>query len=448
MQSLVFFIIALAVLIAVHEFGHFWVARRCGVKVLKFSIGFGKPLWQKTDRTGTQFVVAAIPLGGFVKMLDEREGPVESDALPYAFNRKPLASRVAIVAAGPLANLIFAVLAYWIILLAGVSGIKTIIDGVEIDTPAYEAQLQAGDMIQAINGEPTPTWQSAGNVLRQIAEEGGEAILTVQSAAQTYSRTLMIPQQSILTDKPKNILELLGLKPVRYQLTPVIGKVLPNSPAEIAGFELGDTVVFSDQQKITTWSQWVEQIEASPERTLDVIVERQGQQHTLKVTPEKREDGKGRLGIAVYAGATPTPKQLQAELSYGPIAGLVKALNTTWQMSALTVKSIFAMIQGEISSKNIGGPISIAQFAGSSADKGIQSFLSFLAIISISLGILNLLPIPILDGGHLMLYAIEWIKGSPVSEQAQIQVQKVGLILLLALMVFAFFNDLSRLFGL
>lgn len=448
MQSLIFFIIALAILIAVHEFGHFWVARRCGVKVLKFSIGFGKPLWQKTDSTGTQFVIAAIPLGGYVKMLDEREGPVDSDALPYAFNRKSLASRVAIVAAGPLANLIFAVLAYWIILIAGVSGIKTIVDDVVVDTPAYEAQLQAGDIIQAINGEPTPTWQSAGNVLRQIAEKGGQAELTVQSASQTYSRTLMVPQQSILTDKPKNILELLGLKPVQYQLIPVIGKVLPNSPAEIAGFELGDRVEFSDQHKITTWSQWVAQIEASPERTLNVIVDRQGQQHTLKVTPEKREDGKGRLGIAVNAGVTPTPKSLQAELSYGPIAGLVKAMDTTWQMSALTVKSIFAMIQGEISSKNIGGPISIAQFAGSSADKGIQSFLSFLAIISISLGILNLLPIPILDGGHLMLYAVEWVKGSPVSEQAQIQGQKIGLILLLGLMVFAFFNDLSRLFGL
>lgn len=448
MQSLFFFVIALAILIAIHEFGHFWVARRCGVKVLKFSIGFGKPIWQKTASNGTQYILAAIPLGGYVKMLDEREGDVPVEQLDQAFNRQSLGKRTAIVAAGPIANLLFAIVAYWLVFISGIPGIKPIVDEVEVGSPAAVAQLMPGDQINKINGELTPTWSSVNQAFMTIAEQGGTAELSVLTQDIEHLRRIEITKQSLLTDEPKSIIKQLGLVPMLYDLKPVIGQVIPQQAAELAGLQTGDIILLTDGQKIDSWRAWVEVIKASPETELTIALNRDNRLTTLTLKPNRSEEGHGFIGAGVDATATAMPDALKSELRYGPLEGIVKAVNMTWQMSSLTIRSFIAMLKGELSSKNLGGPISIAQFAGASADKGITAFISFLAIISISLGILNLLPIPILDGGHLMLYFFEWLRGKPISETVQLQGQKIGLILLLTLMFFAFFNDLSRLFGL
>lgn len=448
MQSLFFFVIALAILIAIHEFGHFWVARRCGVKVLKFSIGFGKPIWQKTASNGTQYILAAIPLGGYVKMLDEREGDVPVEQLDQAFNRQSLGKRTAIVAAGPIANLLFAIVAYWLVFISGIPGIKPIVDEVEVGSPAAFAQLMPGDQINKINGELTPTWSSVNQAFMTIAEQGGTAELSVLTQDIEHLRRIEITKQSLLTDEPKSIIKQLGLVPMLYDLKPVIGQVMPQQAAELAGLQTGDIILLTDGQKIDSWRAWVEVIKASPETELTIALNRDNRLTTLTLKPNRSEEGHGFIGAGVDATATAMPDALKSELRYGPLEGIVKAVNMTWQMSSLTIRSFIAMLKGELSSKNLGGPISIAQFAGASADKGITAFISFLAIISISLGILNLLPIPILDGGHLMLYFFEWLRGKPISETVQLQGQKIGLILLLTLMFFAFFNDLSRLFGL
>ena len=447
MSSLIYFVIALAILIAVHEFGHFWVARRCGVKVLKFSIGFGKPIWQRRGKDGTDYVLALIPLGGFVKMLDEREGKVDESELEGAFNRKSLAARTAVVAAGPLANLLFAIAAYWLIFVIGIAGLRSIVGDVKIDSPAAYANLQIGDEIKAVEGHKTPTWTSVHNALMTIAQDGGTANIKVESGGLEIDRVLEIPKLDLSVESPRSILTLLGISPLRIDLNPVIGTVVQGMPADKAGLKTGDTLLEYDGRAITNWTDWVDLIRSNPSIPLPILLERNGEQLELTITPIKSDDNFGQIGASVDSSHTTFPEDLKAELRYGPIEAIGRAVATTWQFTSLTVKSIAGMLMGEVSSKNIGGPISIAQFAGASGDRGFISFLSFLAVISISLGILNLLPIPVLDGGHLLLFFIEWVKGSPVSEAVQIQGQKVGFLLLMSLMFLAFFNDLSRLFG-
>ncbi len=447
MQSLLFFLLALAILITVHEFGHFWVARRCGVKVLKFSIGFGKPIWKKQGQDGTEYILATIPLGGYVKMLDEREGEVAVEEQHRAFNRKPLSSRVAIVAAGPLANLLFAVFAYWLVFVGGISGIKAVIDDVVPESPAAYAQLLPGEQILRVNDNETPTWASVANALSQIADKGGIAEITVGPIDNVVVKLMDVPQQSLLSDQARHSLDLVGLKPTFYPLQPVIGKIVPDQAADKAGIQVGDKLLTVNGKLITDWFGWVDVVQKNADQLLTVTLLRQGEELTVTLLPVALEDGKGKIGAAVDPNATTVPDSAKAELQYGLMGAMTKAVATTWQMSVLTVKSIGAMIVGDMSTKNIGGPIAIAQFAGASADKGLSAFLTFLALISISLGILNLLPIPVLDGGHLFMYLIEWIKGEPLSQAMQLQGQKIGIIVLFSLMFFAFFNDLSRLFG-
>jgi regulator of sigma E protease len=447
MASLISFIVALAILIAVHEFGHFWVARKSGVKVLKFSIGFGKPIWKKTASDGTEYVLAAIPLGGYVKMLDEREGQVEEYELDKAFNRQPLRSRVAIVAAGPIANILFAILAYWLIFIIGISGMRSVIGEVEPESPAALAQLLEGDEIKQIDGDMTPTWSSVNNRLTSIAMTGGKAHLIVNSGGIETLRELDVPKSNLKEAEIKPVLQTVGIRPVMIDLQPVIGQVIDGQAADNAGLKIGDKLIAADGVNITNWLDWVELIRTNPGKEMVIEVERGSRQIELKMTPIANEQGIGLIGAGVDSSQTVIPDTMKAELKYGPIAAIAQSVKTTWQFTSLTVTSLIGMISGEVSSKNIGGPITIAQFAGASAERGLISFLSFLAVISISLGILNLLPIPILDGGHLMMYFIEWIKGGPLSEQSQIIGQKIGLLLLLGLMFLAFFNDLSRLFG-
>lgn len=447
MQSLLFFILALAILVVVHEFGHFWVARRCGVKVLKFSVGFGKPLWKKQGKDGTEYVLAAIPLGGFVKMLDEREGEVAPQDLDKTFNRKPLRSRVAIVAAGPIANLLFAVFAYWIIFVVGIPGIRPIVDNVIPQSAAAQAQIIAGDEIKRVNGSNTPTWLSVQKAFVRVAESGGTVELTVNTGGVDLIRSIVIPKWQFDTASQKSLIQIVGISPINIAIKPVIGSIISGGPAEQAGIKIGDELISANNVVVDTWSDWVELIRTNPNTALPVNIKRNEQHISVILTPQKTSDNSGKIGAGVDISFTQIPKELKADLRYSPLSAIGQSVAETWQSTSLTVKSLGGMIIGSVSSKNIGGPISIAKFAGASAERGLMSFLSFLAMISISLGILNLLPIPVLDGGHLAMYLVEWLKGSPLSEQAQLQGQKVGILLLFMLMFLAFFNDLSRLFG-
>ena len=447
MQSFFYLLVTLAILITVHEFGHFWVARRCGVKVLKFSIGFGKPLWKKLGKDGTEYIVAAIPLGGYVKMLDEREGDVATDELDHAFNRKPLRSRVAIVAAGPIANLIFAVIAYWFIFVIGIAGIRPVIGEVAPNSLADNAQLVAGNEIKSVNGVDTPTWFSVHKLLLQSAEEGGVVELSTDLGGIEIQRQLEIPKQDKTLSPPTPLFQTLGLTPYRIQLIPIIAFVEQGSAAEKAGLIEGDLLVSAQGVDITSWSEWVTLIQTNPNQVLAITIERSGRLFDLELTPSETTANSGRIGVRVDSSKTAIPDELQAELRYDPITAIGKAVQETGQFSIATLKNLSGMLFGSVSSKNIGGPITIAQFASASADRGLVSFISFLAMISVSLAILNFLPIPILDGGHLALYFIEWLRGKPLSESAQLQGQKIGILLLLMLMFLAFFNDLSRVFG-
>jgi len=447
MQSLLFLIVTLGILVVVHEFGHFWVARRCGVKVLKFSVGFGKPLWSRLAKDGTEYIVAAIPLGGYVKMLDEREGEVASDELDKAFNRKSLRARVAIVAAGPIANLLFAILAYWLIFVLGVPGIRPVIADVDVNTPAAVAQFVSGDEILSVNGRETATWSSVYRSLSRIAETGGKAEFIVNSGGTELSRTLTLDKPSTSSAPPISLLQQIGLTPIRVGLKPIIGSVASGQAADKAGMKSGDLILSVEGEQIKDWMHLVTIVKTNANKPLEVMLERDAQVETIVLTPISDANNIGKIGVAVDSSKTIINTDMQAVERYGVISAIGKACYETWSFSAATLNSIGGMLTGTVSSKNIGGPITIAQYAGKSADRGLISFLSFLAMISISLGLLNLLPIPILDGGHLALYLIEWIRGTPLSEQTQFQIQKVGIVLLLILMFLAFFNDLTRLFG-
>ncbi len=447
MQSFLYLLVTLAILITVHEFGHFWVARRCGVKVLKFSIGFGKPLWKRRGKDGTEYILAAIPLGGYVKMLDEREGDVEPQDLDKAFNRKSLGARVAIVAAGPIANLIFAVIAYWFIFVIGVAGIRPIIGDVAPNSNAEIAQLVAGNEIKAVNGIDTPTWLSVHKLLLKSAESGGAVDLTIDLGGIEIQRQLEIPKQDNALSPPTPLFQTIGLIPHRVELKPVLAFVAKDSAAERAGLKAGDLLVSAEGKTLSIWSAWVALIQANPDKEIQIKINRLGSLFDLRLTPSKSANNTGIIGVRVDSSKTTIPEELQAELRYGPIDALGKAVQETWSFSLATLKNLAGMLSGTVSSKNLGGPITIAKFASASADSGFIAFISFLAMISVSLAVLNFLPIPILDGGHLALYFIEWLRGKPVSEQTQLQGQKVGLILLLMLMFLAFFNDLSRVFG-
>lgn len=445
MQSLFFFLVALALLIVIHEYGHFWVARRCGVKVLRFSVGFGKPLWRYVDKAGTEFVLAPFPLGGYVKMLDEREAEVAEQDKDRAFNRQSLTKRSAIVAAGPAANLLFAILAYWLLFVAGIPGIKPLIEQVEIDSIAWQSGLIAGDEITQVDERATPTWNSVFKALLLHAEQGSTATVTVVSGGTEKTVTLTVPKLDL--SKAGQLLTQLGVIPLRPEVAPVLGQIMEDSPASKAGLRAGDILVSANGVPLNSWNQWVALIQEKAGQMLTITIERQGQYLELQLTPVAGEDGQGRIGAAVDVENSELPVELQAELRFGPLAALKEAVIQTWLFTSSTLKSLWGMLTGNVSTDNLGGPISIAQIAGSSAEQGFTSFVSFLAMISITLGILNLLPIPMLDGGHLALFLMEAIRGKPIPEEVQIRGQQIGLFLLLMLMFLAFFNDLSRLFG-
>jgi len=451
-QQILAFIVAIGVLVTFHEFGHYWVARRCGVKILRFSIGFGRPIWRKRfGADQTEFVIAAVPLGGYVKMLDEREDEVPAAEVQRSFNRKPLAQRFAVVFAGPLFNFIFAVLAYAMMYMVGLTGVKPLIDEVEPASIAAEAGLANGDEIIAVGGEATSTWASvAENIISQVVDDG-RVVLEVRSAAGTEStRQLDVSGVSLDDVAEGGLLKRIGITPVRPALPAEIAEVVADSPAAGAGIQSGDRITAVDGQPIADWFELVEYVRQRPGQTMTVTVERGAESLQFSLTPAatETEDGQriGRIGVAVNSEPS-LPPELSGVEHYNPLVALGKGAEETAEMSLLTLRVLGKIVVGEASVKNLSGPISIAQYAGYSAAVGIAAFLGFLAIVSVSLGVLNLLPVPLLDGGHLMYYLIELVKGSPVSESVQAVGQQIGLALLLGLMSVVIYNDITRLLG-
>ncbi|NNB47431.1 sigma E protease regulator RseP [Pseudomonas chlororaphis] len=440
-------LIALGVLVTFHEFGHFWVARRCGVKVLRFSVGFGMPLLRWYDRQGTEFVVAAIPLGGYVKMLDEREGEVPVDQLDQSFNRKSVRQRIAIVAAGPVANFLLALVFFWGLAMLGTEQVRPVIGSVEVGSIAAKAGLSSGQEIVAIDGEPTVGWSAVNlQLIRRLGESG-----TLQLLVREQGSTADSPRELVLdnwlkgTDEPDPI-RSLGIRPWRPALAPVLAELDPKGPAQAAGLKTGDRLLALDGQALTDWQQVVDWVRVRPDTKIVLRVERDGAQIDVPVTLAARGKEKvasGYLGAGVKA--VDWPPEMLREVSYGPLAAIGEGARRTWTMSVLTLDSLKKMLFGELSVKNLSGPITIAKVAGASAQSGVADFLNFLAYLSISLGVLNLLPIPVLDGGHLLFYLIEWARGRPLSDRVQGWGIQIGISLVVGVMLLALVNDLGRL---
>lgn len=450
LSTIASFIVALGVLIVFHEFGHYFVARLCGVKVLRFSVGFGAPVWSRSlGRDGTQWAVSLIPLGGYVKMLDEREGPVAPAEAHRAFNRQSVWRRIAIVAAGPAANFLLAVLLYWALLVHGIPGVRPVVDDPPAGSLAAAARFEAGDILTAVDGVPVRTWQELR--WRLLEKALAHASVEVQVESDRGERRVRGLDLSRLDseDLDAGFLQKLGLASYKPPLPAVIGQVLPGSVASEAGLAEGDEILSAAGIEVSRWDQLVDVVRARPAEPVELEVLRGGVARTVTLTPESRsENGRqvGRIGIGPRMDEASTRRYV-VEVNYGPLEALGEAGRRTWEVSAFTVRMLWKMVRGEVSLKNLSGPITIADYAGQSAKMGWLAFVSFLAIISISLGVLNLLPVPLLDGGHLMYYAVEILKGSPVSERTLEIGQRVGMAVLFSLMAFAIFNDINRLVG-
>lgn len=440
-------LVALGVLVTFHEFGHFWVARRCGVKVLRFSVGFGMPLLRWHDKQGTEFVVAAIPLGGYVKMLDEREGEVPVDQLDQSFNRKTVRQRIAIVAAGPIANFLLALVFFWALAMLGSEQVRPVIGAVEAGSVAARAGLGAGQEIVAIDGEPTSGWAAVNlQLVRRLGESGSLQLLVREQGSTADSpRELILDNWLKGADEPDPI-RSLGIRPWRPALPPVLAELDPKGPAHAAGLKTGDRLLAFDGQAVSDWQQVVDSVRVRPDTKIMLRVERDGASIDVPVTLVARGESKaptGYLGAGVKA--VEWPPEMIREVSFGPVEAIGEGARRTWTMSVLTLDSLKKMLFGELSVKNLSGPITIAKVAGASAQSGVADFLNFLAYLSISLGVLNLLPIPVLDGGHLLFYLIEWARGRPLSDRVQGWGIQIGISLVVGVMLLALVNDLGRL---
>ena len=444
--SLGAYIVAIGVLVSFHEFGHYWVARRLGIKVLRFSIGFGKPIWIRLARDGVEWAISAIPLGGYVKMLDEREGIVAPAERHLAFNQQSPVKRIAVVMAGPLFNFLLATIFYWTVLVSGVTDLKPLLAAPAENSTAAHAGLAAGDEVLKIGDARIENWTQLRMAIIDQALTAGSLRVLVRSP-QNVERTAQLPLAHVRND-PEFLFNDIGLAPYQPEIPPVLKEITAGGSAAVAGFKAGDRLLSFNDHALHSFQEWRTWVRAHAGEVVSVRLKREQQELTLQVIIASQvQDGKT-VGVFGAVGVDPSAElwnNLRAEYRLDPIAAVPAAMKQTWQMSALTLKLLYRMVLGDVSVKNISGPIQIAQIAGYSASDGLVSFLRFLAIISLSLGVLNLMPVPVLDGGHLLYYVVELVKGSPLSERAQAIGQQVGLTLLVALMGLAFYNDIMRL---
>lgn len=445
--SLAAFIIALGILITVHEFGHFWVARRCGVRVERFSIGFGKALWRRTDRQGTEYVIALIPLGGYVKMLDERVEAVAPELRHQSFNNKTILQRAAIVSAGPIANFLFAIIAYWLVFIIGVPIVRPVVGDISPQSIAAQANISPGMELKSVDGIETPDWDSVRLALvGKIGDKQTQVGVAPFGSTNVEQKTLDLRQWQFEPDKQDPVVAL-GIIPRGPQIESVLAEVQPGSAAQKAGLQAGDRVVKVNGQLLDRWQSFVLQVRDNPGKALVLDIERGGTPLSLTLIPDTKSVGENRSeGFAgVVPKVIPLPDEYKTIRQYGPFTALYQAGDKTWQLMHLTVSMLGKLITGDVKLNNLSGPISIAQGAGVSAEYGLVYYLMFLALISVNLGIINLFPLPVLDGGHLLFLAIEKLKGGPVSERVQDFSYRIGSILLVLLMGLALFNDFSRL---
>ena len=437
--SLGSFLITISVLVAIHEYGHFWAARKCGVKVLRFSIGFGRVIWHRIDKQGTEFALSLIPLGGYVKMLDGRAEEVPVELKSQAFDQKTVRQRAFIIAAGPLANFLFAIAAYWVIYSIGIPTIKPVIENVTPNSIAAQARIEPNSQVIAIDGENTSDWETINMLLAaKLGDKQVEISVSPLGSGVTQEKQLNLSGWKFDPEK-ETAFESLGMNPVRAKVDMTLSKVVDNSPAQQAGLMVGDKILM-DNLSAFSWQDFVKQVEQG--QAFKIKIERNGQIFDKTLQPEQKED-------RWFVGVSPTflnvGEQYRTELKYGILDALSKGVEKTAQLSWLTIKVIGKLFSGDISLTNLSGPISIAKGAGVSSGIGFVYFLNFMALISVNLGIMNLFPLPVLDGGHLVFLAAEGIKGTPVSERVQNLSYRVGAVLLLTLMVFALFNDFLRL---
>jgi regulator of sigma E protease len=445
------FLVTVAVLVVFHELGHYAAARLCNVKILRFSVGFGRALWtKKRGPDQTEWVLAAIPLGGYVKFLDEREGDVPVPERPRAFNNQGVWKRIFIVSAGPVANFVLAIVLFWALFVAGVPGDKPVLGAPAKGSPAAQAGLADGDTIVAIGEDPVLTWNDVNWRMLKEAVNRSRVQVAVEGpggGARSY-RTLDL-SATTAEDVDGTLLSKLGLRPYVPHAPAVLGEVLRNRTGERVGLRAGDRIVAIDGKAVRTWVEFTTVVRASPGKALRIELERQGERVEITATPEAEGKGKARYGVLGVTAGEEFRREVErtrTRVSYDPLTALPKAAYKVWDLSIFSLKLLGRMITGDVSWKNLSGPITIADYAGQSAQAGWVTFVTFLAFVSVSLGVLNLLPIPLLDGGHLVYYFAELVKGSPVSDRTMEIGQRVGLALLLGLTFFAFYNDLNRLF--
>ncbi|MBT9428248.1 sigma E protease regulator RseP [Candidatus Symbiopectobacterium endolongispinus] len=444
--SLAAFVVALGVLITVHEFGHFWVARRCGVKVERFSVGFGKALWRWRDRRGTEFVIALIPLGGYVKMLDERVDIVSPEQHHLSFNRKTVWQRAAIVNAGPIANFLFAIAAYWLVFIIGVPGVRPVVGEIVPNSIAAMAQMSPGMELKAVDGIETPDWDTARlTLIGKIGDNEVTLEVAPLGSSSVVRKTLDLHDWQFNPER-QDPAASLGMVPRMPQIDAVLTQVQDGSAAQKAGLQVGDRIAKVDGQPLTRWSLFASTVRDKPDADITLDIERNGETNSLILTPDSKTTGGRVEGFAgVVPKVIPLPEEYRTVRQYGPFSAIYQAADKTWQLMRLTVSMLGKLITGDVKLNNLSGPISIAQGAGMSADYGLIYYLMFLALISVNLGIINLFPLPVLDGGHQLFLLVEKLKGRPVSERVQDFCYRIGTVVLMLLMGLALFNDFSRL---